>query len=459
MEVILHIGTDKTGSTSIQRHLAVNTEWFLANSVYIPQTGFGAYNGHSALLSTLEAEGLDELSSELQGAKTTGYKYALLSWEGMNFFRSFQISRLHKAIRKYPVTIVVYLREQADLIQTGVLQQLKTNKHNTHLHVFDRGEVVAEGPAGDTTFYSKNRDYYERLKKWKKAIPRARFNIAVFSRQSLLNGDVVCDFLDRIGLGIDDDFQREDRELNQSLDVESAMLVEDWQSQSLPADTIARLIDIARSVIRLDGGGAKYFLSESSVTALREAYAQANRKLGRKLMGISGSPFTELRSCWREEPFQDMLQRSSSLQQKIQEIDCTPTLRKTIPAENISRDLCLTEGWCNQEKWGVWSRGERSGIRFRLMHRSLRYDVAAVQIVVHGLYHGDNETTHVTINGIDFGEQRLLPSHPGMEVPVSALLPYEVVDIVLQHKAPAGPRTVAFGLKKVGRKLVRSNVA
>jgi len=459
MEVILHIGTDKTGSTSIQRHLAVNREWFLSHSVYIPQTGFGAYNGHSALLSTLEPEGLNELSTELESAKIAGHKYALLSWEGMNFFRSFQISRLHKAIRKYPVNIVVYLREQADLIQTGVLQQLKTNKHNTHLHVFDRGEVVAEGTVGDTTFYNKNRDYYERLKKWKKAIPRAKFHIAVFSRQSLLNGDVVCDFLDRIGLVLDANFQREEGELNQSLDVESAMLVEDWQSQSLSADTIARLTDIARSVIRVHGSGTKYFLSESSVTALREAYAQANRRLGKKLMGISGSPFTELRSCWREESFEGLLERSSALQEKIQEIDLTPTLRKNIPAENISRDLCLDEGWCDQEKWGLWSSGARSGIRFRLMHRSLRYDVAAVQIVVHGQYRGDNETTRVTINGIDFGEQRLLPSHPGMEVPVSALLPYEVVDIVLHHKIPSGRRAVAFGLRKVGRKLVRSNAA
>ena len=122
MRIVLHIGTDKTGSTAIQQHLTLNRDWFRHKSVYIPELGFGRGNGHSALLRNLDRENLEMLRGEVDAASDAGFKVFLLSWEGMNFYSLEQIQRLRAILSGYEISVLVYLREQADIIQTGLLQ-------------------------------------------------------------------------------------------------------------------------------------------------------------------------------------------------------------------------------------------------------------------------------------------------------------------------------------------------
>jgi hypothetical protein len=49
MEIILHLGTDKTGSTTLQSTLYANRDWLLARSLYVPKTCLGQHNGHAIL--------------------------------------------------------------------------------------------------------------------------------------------------------------------------------------------------------------------------------------------------------------------------------------------------------------------------------------------------------------------------------------------------------------------------
>ena len=94
MKVFLHIGTDKTGSTAIQQHLYVDRQWLLARGAYVPLTGLGKDNGHQMLLNTMADEQMSCMADELATAEADGFTYAIISWEGMRFFRPRQIKRL-----------------------------------------------------------------------------------------------------------------------------------------------------------------------------------------------------------------------------------------------------------------------------------------------------------------------------------------------------------------------------
>ena len=47
MKLIIHIGSDKCGSTAIQTSLALNRELLLKESIYVPVAGFGRASGHA----------------------------------------------------------------------------------------------------------------------------------------------------------------------------------------------------------------------------------------------------------------------------------------------------------------------------------------------------------------------------------------------------------------------------
>jgi hypothetical protein len=71
----------------------------------------------------------------------------------------------------------------------------------------------------------------------------------------------------------------------------------------------------------------------------------------------------------------------------------------------------------------------------------------------------------VTVNGKDYGKQRLARGHRGLELPIDLLLPYENIEITLQHQRPVSPRDfqgrvdsrpLAFGLVKLGCMYIES---
>ncbi len=97
--------------------------------VYVPETGLGEGNGHAGLLRLMEAGALAQLAAELLAASEAGYAQALLSWEGMSslWFDRRHIRRLLGALGGFQVHVLGYLREQAEVIQSGHLQRVKRN--------------------------------------------------------------------------------------------------------------------------------------------------------------------------------------------------------------------------------------------------------------------------------------------------------------------------------------------
>jgi hypothetical protein len=318
--------------------------------------------------------------------------------------------------------------------------------------------------------FTPNRDYYRLLQRWQGIFPEAEFLVGTFDKKLLLNGDVVDDFLAQLGVAPDAAFERVSIDGNLSLDVESGLVVESWQADALPAATMLRLVDIAYSIISREGSATRYFLSKKTVKSIRRHFRSSNKRLARDYMKNCTYPFPNEKNCWREESFEAIEARADNFSRKVDEIDKTPTLVRTADGAHISSKIELCRGWCTQVAWGVWSLGEASLLRFRLMlmHRRIPPNCTGVRIVIWGRYYGDNQETSVTVNGKNYGKQRLVRGHRGLELPIELLLPYENIEIMLQHQSPVSPRDfqggddsrpIAFGLVKLGCMYIQSDPA
>jgi hypothetical protein len=465
MQILFHIGTDKTGTTAIQQQLILNREWFHARSIYIPGIGFGKSNGHSALLSNLDEEHLTRLGQEIEDAEQAGFSSVLLSWEGMNFFPLKKIKRLQEVASGHDRTILVYLREQAEMIQTGFLQQLKSTTNKAPMNDFERSGIGIHRLRSRRLRYPPTRDYYQLLSRWQRGMPGAKYMVRTFARKNLVNGDIVDDFLAQLGLVADEQFDRSTKHANISLDVESGIVVDRWQREGLPRAELLRRIDVAISNIARNGPGSKYFLSEITVAQIRRYYRASNRKVAREFLNTDDELFPSSSNCWRDNAFAAIEQRAEVVARQLAVIDRTPTLANAGNRGDVLASVSLEEGWHGRKNWGAWSRGLQSTIRFRIWRRRIGPTCTGLRILLRGRYAGGNTATRVIINEHDYGDVNLSAGGAALELPLELLMPYETVEIYLHHTRPVTPQqrdnsadreSIAFGLEKVAYQYLNS---
>jgi hypothetical protein len=452
MKIVLHIGIDKTGSTAIQQHLILNRDWLQQRSVYVPEIGFGSSNGHSALLSRLDEPQLAALQEEIRQAESAGCETILLSWEGMNFYSPEQIHTLVAALGDFPCDVVVYLREQADLVQTGYLQQLKSDSNNGSLRLFESPHMGTEWLLSRRLKFPPTRNYFELLKRWRRGIPRANFHIRFFDRSHLVNEDIVEDFLLQLGVELDPEFRRRGDASNISLDVESGILVDRWQRDGLSHNHILQRVDVAVSNIAQRGPRSKYFLSEKTVQLIRRHYHKSNQILAKEFLGSDQPLFARLRDCWRSGSWASLEQSGDTLDEELALIEQTPTLTNAKVGDKVLPGIALASGWHPRNNRGAWSCGQRSTVRFRIWRRRIGPTCVGIAVMLRGRYGGDNSATAVSVNGRDFGEVSLGGRAARFELPLEELLANESVEITLTHASPvsAGQGSdIALNLERV----------
>ena len=451
MRVYLHIGTDKTGSTSLQRSLYRNRDWFLRQSIYIPTTGLGRNNGHSDLLSSKNQESWNEFADELSAAGSEGYHSAVVSWEGMAAYGRQDIAHLYRYLKGFQIAVVVYLREQADILQTGHLQQVKSNRNSKTITDLEFSGNWIRNAQRKLYLKRSRRNYYLLLRCWETTIPEATFRVRIYDRNQLIGADITLDFLHVLGLSTGADFVPAERIDNPSIDAEAALFIESLQKKGESAANIARLTDIAESYLRRNGTRSKYFLSALTVQKIRRLFEPSNRKVARRYLNTNNELFPEKKYCWRDEDFATLKKRSLNLAKEIREVDRIPTLVGVSEGAHIPAHVSLVSGWCQPASWGVWSKGHCSVLKFRVMHRHIKLGHKRLCILLVGKYYGENTHTLVTVNGRFFGEQRLVGGNRDITLCTDDLPDYEVIEIRLQHTAPVSPRE--YEGKKDGREL------
>jgi hypothetical protein len=200
---ILHLGSEKTGTSSIQRYLGQHREVLQAKGFWYPQS-FTNPPGHvhirlsaAAVDGSLGGEGpASELRPEIESALGKGAKTVVFSSE---FFHSElrdkdAIERLHAFLSAFfdRFKLVYYARRQDHMLSsmhsTAVQGGWTTNRHA--LPVYE----------------SKGHYYFDHAAisdQWTQVFGRGNLICRIFERSKLLNSDVIDDFSSTIGLPLD----------------------------------------------------------------------------------------------------------------------------------------------------------------------------------------------------------------------------------------------------------------
>jgi hypothetical protein len=197
----LHIGTPKTGTSSLQAILSARSDELQRHGFLYPRAGrdpMGAHHNISMELSRarrfrFEFGAIEDLLNEIDGTQNN----VVISSEGFSRsayepkFRDF-VTRLHH--RGLKVFFVVYLRNQIDFIRSIYLELLKDGSELT-LNEFLRGvlgETESSGLASPRTiFYHQLLDYLSEIKD-------AR--LLAYSYDEIEESSVIPHFLSLLGL-------------------------------------------------------------------------------------------------------------------------------------------------------------------------------------------------------------------------------------------------------------------
>ncbi|MBV8978803.1 MAG: hypothetical protein JOZ13_15635 [Alphaproteobacteria bacterium] len=230
MELILHIGTEKTGTTSIQRFLRVNREALAGQSVLYPVSP-GNQN-HVGLTVSAQAPSKrgplrkqlgirnetdarryrDELWQKLQAeAAERTYRLAVLSSEHLSsrLLEQDEIAWLRDKLSRLAarIRVVVYIRRQDDFLLSTYSTAVKSGA--TKPLSWPQERAIQD-----------RYDHWRLLERWANIFGRENIVCRRFERPLLKDGDVVADFLDAAGIEVHADFERPE-EVNEALDAES----------------------------------------------------------------------------------------------------------------------------------------------------------------------------------------------------------------------------------------------
>lgn len=223
---ILHLGSEKTGTSSIQKYFGAHRDALLNEGFWYPRT-FTNPGGHVHLkLSTAAINGalrdndpdVHEFRIEYNRALKAGAKCAVFSSE---FFHSElrdpqSLARLRAFLSQFfdRFRLVYYARRQ---------DQMLASMHSTAV----KGAWTAN-PSALSVYDSKGHYYFDHFavcNLWSVEFGKENLLCRIYERDKLKNGDIIDDFSATIGLGLDTDRSRISSNESLSFEAMSALLL------------------------------------------------------------------------------------------------------------------------------------------------------------------------------------------------------------------------------------------
>ncbi len=293
---MLHIGSGKTGTTSVQLMLDQNRDRLREYGLLYPRSpghrrhvklGLSVRSEESlekqvswhrqraASPEQFQRQVLEDLRAEIAAA---GLPRVLVSDEALYALPHDAIQRLRgfadTVARR--TRIVVYLRRQDDHMRSRYQQVVKV------------GEVRRMAARVEQLDMSSTYDYHARLKTWQQAFEPDEFEVRRFERSAFLGGSLYDDFLDAVGFEDKPDLVPPERARNESLDAESVEFLRILNMYRVEHEgarpgvidnraTVARLVPAAT--------GPVLTLPDHLLEAFTARYEASNEAVAREYLG------------------------------------------------------------------------------------------------------------------------------------------------------------------------------
>lgn len=193
--LILHIGSHKTATTSIQHRLWHRYEALAGQGILYPRSGniwLGPHRlGWSLGLDAPARNPADKpeqiAEAMLREAGDKGCDTILLSAEDLSLLDIDQIERLKSLLPADQVTVVVYLRRQDDFLLSFYKQEVQS-----YFTVYP-GDVL-DYYLGQ--FDARMLDYAGLVTRWRRAYPQANLVVRIFEQARQHPGGMLGDFVE-----------------------------------------------------------------------------------------------------------------------------------------------------------------------------------------------------------------------------------------------------------------------
>jgi hypothetical protein len=227
LKLYLHIGTEKTGTTSLQKFMAANREPLERRGVYYPRSpGVENHIALTAVARRNRSELWDQLrindreqwetfrrdfrqKFSMELAEHHAQTVVMSGEHCSSRLRSDEeVHRLLEFLDRFftEITVIAYLRRQDDFL---------ASTHSTD--VKNGGTQPLQIPDAETIAFRY--DYWELLSRWARVFGRENIVVRRCGKTFLSNGSLIDDFMGIVGLVSSPDFDRPEV-LNESLDAE-----------------------------------------------------------------------------------------------------------------------------------------------------------------------------------------------------------------------------------------------
>lgn len=299
--VYLHIGTPKTGTTSIQQLLSENRKKLLDQGLLYPMCGTSKkYPGHFNLAAVLMKEksnyfknlynhragNWEQLKEEINIIKP---KNIIISAE--NFFSlDFEdIGLVKKYLSAFKVKVLVYLRKQDNFFVSMYIQSTKGITLNYLSFEEYYKQKLKMGSIGD---------YYKLLEPWEKIFGRENLIVRVWEPKNFKNG-FTHDFLECLNLELDNselDFSKKNN-ISPSIKVVKIIRLLNKifiQGLSIPPEKCQKLYikyllrrnKIYRIITKIpDWLISNELISDQKRTEIIKKFEESNRKVAQNYLG------------------------------------------------------------------------------------------------------------------------------------------------------------------------------
>lgn len=309
MDCFLHIGTGKTGTSSIQSMLFQNRRALQKRGYLYPRSpgkgrheGLGWYaHADSRTVSRpgwkrsgwknpaeFRADFEQRLEKELH---TCNPRTVVFSDEGLqalpNERKKFLFDFLKQSFEK--ITVIVYLRRQDDHLISAYQQRVKTG-HTITLETFIQRHL-AHNPDGRGTPGSDAdppvHDYYQLLCSWSDLFGRQNIVPRLFEKDAWAQNSLLHDFLEVIGISDPSGFKFPPPS-NQSLDAERVEFLRAF-NRTLPArpdEATDKMRIQLRQILMKQSGPEVLSLPEEMLDEVMLHWAESNRKVATEFFGF-----------------------------------------------------------------------------------------------------------------------------------------------------------------------------
>lgn len=227
MKAILHIGIEKTGSTTLQDFIFLNKEEFNKNNIYIANTyyyskshwhlGFLAYDDDKNDSFILQNKLIDkekrakykekllyELKQEFKGKENVLFTCELIHSRLTSID---EINRLKEVLIDFgfdEFVVIFYIREQVSLLQSLYQEAIKWDEIDGEFNVYD---LAKEDDLKFVSFYKKKMSHFhficnhlQTINNYEKVFGKEALKINIFEKNHFKNNNLISDFLYQLNL-------------------------------------------------------------------------------------------------------------------------------------------------------------------------------------------------------------------------------------------------------------------